>query len=85
MSKGAKLAEGHTARGVLENEGLVVLIISCLHGFLQELLVLVLLLLAVAGVGYSSGLLWLTTPALWLLSIQQCGILGIGSSLEWTH
>ena len=75
-------AGGHTAWGLLKNEGLVVFIISCLLGLLQKPLVLLLLALAVTGVGYSGGLLWLTTPALWLLSIQQCGVFRIGSSLE---
>jgi len=72
---------GHTAWRLLENVRLVVLIIGCLLGLLQEPLIFLLLALAVTSVGYSRGLLRLATPAFWLLSIQQCGVFGIGSSL----
>lgn len=80
--RGATRTSGHTAWGLLKNEGLVVFIISCLLGFFQELLILLLLALAVTGISYSRGLLWLTAPAFWLLGIQQCSVFGVGSSLE---
>lgn len=72
----------HTAWRLLKNIGLVVLVISYFLGLLQKPLILFFLTFAMTGISYSSGLLRLTTPTLWLLSIQQCGVFWIGSSLE---